>query len=450
MAPEGTLILPPAIIYGILLFGAVLALLKPYWALLLGVALPIGMSNPTLVFSRLPGLGAYFNTQDACLLICVASAITDGIQRRRRVTVPLVPAVMILILFVGYVNATLSYGQAYESLRALRWGVSVPLYYIIVANVVTSESRAKVLFCVLFVAAIAGAMQHVYDVFNRYDAMVGDEESLRTTAFQFAHTESWLVAGPMFVAGRLPYLWVQIGAGFLFLVELVLSQTRSIAIGATLAALVYYGWLVPGSFVEKLRRLRALVVIVFVGLMVVVPWSGLSGFVESYSGRIARTSVEDTSTRSRAVSIQVELENWLNGNVLLGQGLGYHYVQEFTRYKRNVTEDVAYGHIGYTTYLAQLGLLGFFVYGVWFPFTTIRMAKRVRANTKYSVLTRHLGGVGGALSLYCVFLFGLSGSFLSPEVLPGVLSGFFYAATRNEANPDKSKSVKNALLIRNA
>lgn len=421
MIPDNVELLPVPAMYGILAFGAVLSLLKPYWGVLFGILLSVGMNARTLVFSRLPGMGAYFNMADACAIVCLAGAAADCLARRQRLTVPKVPLAIIVVLLLGFSNTTIVFGYSYEALRAVRWAASIPLFYIIAANVVTSERRAKLLVLVAFVGAVAAELQHVYSVSVMLDPSLNNEETLRTTAYMFAHSECWLVAGPLFIAGKMRKPFVQLGAASLFLVGNTLHQTRSVAIAAGCALLVYYGWFLSGSLVGKVRRLVVVAVAVALGLLVAIPTMGLGGFADSYSERMSRVSSGDSSTRSREVAVDAEFSDWMDGNILVGRGLGYYFAPEIGSERSG--DDVAYAHVGYVTYLSQLGVVGLLVYGVWFPFSSIAMARRVRANPHLGPWSRHLAGLSGAVFLFCVFGFAMSGSFLTPDVLIGVLGG---------------------------
>jgi O-antigen ligase len=184
---------------------------------------------------------------------------------------------------------------------------------------------------------------------------------------------------------------------------------------------VYYGWFLAGSFIGRVRRLAVVVFAVAVGLLVAIPTMGMEGFADSYTERMSRVSGGDTSTRSREVAIEAELSDWMDGNVLVGRGLGYYFAPEIGAQRGG--GEVAYAHIGYVTYLSQLGVIGLAVFGFWFPLSSIALARRVRANAQLGPWSRHLASLSAAVFIFSVFVHAMSGSFLTPDVLIGVLGG---------------------------
>jgi hypothetical protein len=150
-------------------------------------------------------------------------------------------------------------------------------------------------------------------------------------------------------------------------------------------------------------------------------------------------STRDTlSTQSRQLAAEVEIDDWLSGNVFIGRGLGYCYTQEFgLRAQRG---EIAYGHVGYVTYLSQLGLLGFFVYGLWLPFATILPAQRFLRRSDSGPASRHLVSLAAAIYIYFIFLSALSGSLLQFEFMPGILAGVVAAFGSNPTSPKEPES----------
>lgn len=432
---ESVVRLSDSAIFAVLSVGGILALTRPYWAFLFAIFLFIAVDARTLVHSRLSGLGEYFNLSDGCILICVVAAVTDGISRRQALRVPMLPVAMVAVLLLGYANSIFQFGYSYDALRALRWGLNLPILYSVGASILISEQRARQLFVVLLCGAILAEIQHLQLVTANLDIVAGNERQLRLLAFYQAHSESWLIAGPFIFAGRIRRPWLQFAAATLFLVAHVTHQTRSVVIASAFAVLFYYGWLIPGRVAERIRRLRPLIIVLATGLLVAIPLAGLSGFVEGYSERMDQLSsdysdVDGTSGRSDA--LEIELQDWLDGNLLTGRGLGYMWSLHPTIGRTRI----AWGHIGYATYLSQLGLLGFLVYGIWFPLHTLLRTRRTLLVGPWGDTTRHLLGFAGAVILYMIFVSTISGSLLGTDGLPGLLAGLVTAAYSGRLDSD--------------
>ncbi len=423
------------VIYAALAVGTTLALFRPFWAILVCIATPLVLGMPTMVFSRLSQAGAYFNLYDTCLYICIFAALLDCSRNRRRVRFPLVAVALIGVLLVGYATALVSYGFFYDSLRGLRWAINVPILYIIAANVLTTERRVQQLLVMMFLATIGGEIQHSLAVLSVAPVAVEDAHQLRTIAFFGSHSEMWLIAGPLFVAGRMRHPALQVSAAILFFVGLVTAQVRSLAIAAACALPIYYGWFVHGSFRDRIRRAIPLILAAaaaFVALQVL----GLERAANAYSYRIEGISFNtsaDSSTLGRQLAINVEFDDWLRGNILVGRGLSY-----FVHEHRGGLDEAAFGHIGYVTYLSQLGLLGFFVYALLFPLHTLLGLKRIERSSQWKPETRYFACLGGALFTYFIFLFAMSGNLLGIEILAGLFAGLGTAAKLGQLQPDQS------------
>ncbi|HEY5956806.1 MAG TPA: hypothetical protein VIV60_09650, partial [Polyangiaceae bacterium] len=265
------------------------------------------------------------------------------------------------VLLLGFANSIFSFGYTHGALRGLRWGLNLPLLYIVARNLLNSEERVRQLFRVLIFGAAVAEFQHLFFVASNFDATSGNESQLRLIAFGAAHSEAWLVAGPFVSRGRIGRPLLQIGLGLLFLIANVSHQTRSLAMAACGAAILYYAWLVPGQIADKMRRFRVVIIVGVIGLFGIIPQLGYGGFVDAYSDRMEQLVSDRESNISREMAFNIELDDWLSGNLLIGRGLAYFFSEPP---RSGVGEEVAWGHMGYITYLSQLGLIGFVVYAI--------------------------------------------------------------------------------------
>ena len=100
---------------------------------------------------------------------------------------------------------------------------------------------------------------------------------------------------------------------------------------------------------------------------------------------------------------------WQEGNWLLGRGLGFHNGPSYD-------QGVPWGHNGYTSYLANLGFIGFVVYGLVVPGVIVRRAR---------ALIRSMEPTGrslGVLALATVGFCSIQSAFSS-----GLLAGHIYS-----------------------
>jgi len=225
------------------------------------------------------------------------------------------------------------------------------------------------------------------------------------------------------------FLW----AGFLLLATLFLNQTRSIwlgTLGAIPCLLVLFRTRHP---FQRIARFA-----VAAGILVVVSsWAVqrvMPGFspLEMATGRLAQLTPDNPKSRihtqTRVRAFNFEMDAWLNGTVLAGRGLWF--VQKM-RVSGDPEKDIAFAHLGYVTYLSQLGMMGFIIYAIYLPWGIIRGARQLwyYANEPH---VRYVALLGGASITFLSLMFAMSSQFLSPGFeAPGVLYGAIWSFNRS-------------------
>jgi hypothetical protein len=133
----------------------------------------------------------------------------------------------------------------------------------------------------------------------------------------------------------------------------------------------------------------------------------------------------DTDTRKRA--FEVEMDNWYHGTLVFGRGLRFFQTIENPE---DPQKHIGFGHLGYVTYLSQLGLIGLFVYGFYFPISVIQNGLWLWRFIDLPVL-RYVALLGVA-SITCLsIMFIMSAQFLSPGYFaPAVLYGSMWFLVR--------------------
>jgi hypothetical protein len=408
------------------LIGLVIVLFRPYWAFLFATFVAISLSNETLVFTRTEELGAYFNVFDVLLIISLLAFIMD---RKPRLVVPSPVIALFSVLSFGMLISALGLGFSLGVLKIYRYAVTLPLEFFLAANLVYDEERIRSLLLVLIAGAVVAEIQHLFLVF-RVSELTDRPGLLRTIKFYMAGSEFWLLAGPYISAGSIPHLFIQLGIGALFLAANLTQQTRSLALAFVMAMSAFYLWFTAGTNSYRWKRFKIILVVIGITIMVVIPSTLLKDLTYAYGNRLAKTITRENPTAglTRINAFKIEIHDWLSGNPLIlmfGNGLGYwttpHY--KLTLHRKDFREGIAWGHLGYISYLSQFGVMGFLIYGIWFPVAVLRRARRLVKLPALSPAVMHLALLTGACFILQPIMFLFSSSYLVRCFLPGLLAG---------------------------
>ena len=434
MTPE--LGYPAVLIVGVLTVGLPLAIVRPYFAFLFATLVLTAGNADLFNATRFMALGPYLNLGDVCLLVALAALMFDTFHRNKPLRLPNVVLLLLLVLSIAAWQSLWMLGWTYETARAFRWGVQFPLAFLLAANLVDTPLRAKQFLGALLAGVILAALQHLLFV-----SVVGSVRAVVMQEFHLVRSIAFLAGGmpvafvltwtvwkmPVSVRKQALYLMV----GTLLLVSILFTQTRSVWFAAVAA--------VPCLLVLFQKRTGVMITL-RLGVLVffVATATGLvSRFVapkldiyEVMIQRTVRTFQEDpreAQTSSRISQLTVEMDSWLQGTLILGRGL--YFFQTVDRGEG--PEKIAFGHLGYVTYLSQLGLLGLFIYGFYLPFSVVRDSRRMWRHGGLSVF-RYLGLLGAASIIYLSLQFLMSSSFLGITYFaPGTLYGAVWVLARS-------------------
>jgi len=413
----------------VLALGILLAFVRPYvgflFAVLLLTAGHVTMFNQT----RLAGLGPYLNLSDACVLVAVAALFLDRVAAKQPVRVPQIVPLMLLVVILGAVQSFWKLGWTYESMRALRWALEVPIALFLGANMVTSADRARKLVGILLAGALLAAIQHVVFVANIWRTRslnMQTYENMRTIGFWGG------CLAPAFllttVVWKLPSSWIRKGlwlaAGGLFLTTIFLNQTRSIWIGLTLAAVALAALFKKRHYMASVAKfvtfgLATIVLLIFACQQLVPGLNVASLFTDRMELLVSsKTARVHMGTRERALG--VEMSQWWDGTLVFGRGL--YFFQEIEN-SDDPAYKIAFGHLGYVTYLSQLGLIGVAVYGVCLPLGVIRRSRFLYFHSSQPAV-QYMALLAASSVLCLSFIFVMSSHFLALGYFaPGVLYG---------------------------
>lgn len=142
-------------------------------------------------------------------------------------------------------------------------------------------------------------------------------------------------------------------------------------------------------------------------------------------------------TRERA--FKVEMSSWLNGTLIFGRGL---YFYQTIRNPESHTERIAFGHLGYVTYLSQLGVVGLLAYGFYLPARVVRNGRWLWSHGDLPIL-RYMGLLGAASIILLSIMFLMSSHFLGLGYFaPGVLYGSMWSLVRIRKIATREDSVR--------
>jgi hypothetical protein len=406
----------------VLFVGLALLFFRPYWAFLFGLFVCTAASLNTGIM-RTEELGAYFNLADACVLVMIMACLCE---KKRALLIPAPAIILSAVLIMGLLNSLTYPGLAYYGLRAFRWGITLPLLIFLAANLVQDQHKVRSLLLTLVLAAICAEAQHLLIVLGAKNLLAENVGAVRTAQFYRSGSDLWLVAGFYLVGGVIPHPWVQTAIGALFLAGFISLQTRSIGLGLVGAWLVYYLWFLKGPHAFRWQRFKGLLPVFILGLIMLAVM-GISAVVKGYGTRYTETAETGEGTQARWNALHAEVHDWLQGNILIGRGLSYYAAGKF---RDSIgASGTAWGHLGYVTYLSQLGLIGFLVYGIWLPLVVVSKARRLLQQPHAPPEVVHLAALTGATFIYYPLVFLTSGSLLNIYYVPGILVGAVWGMT---------------------
>jgi hypothetical protein len=262
-------------------------------------------------------------------------------------------------------------------------------------------------------------------------------EDIRTGQFARSGSDLWLLAGFYVVGGVIPRRRLQTVIGALFMAGFLSMQTRSMGLGFLGALMVYYRWFLKGPQAFRWQRFKGLLPIVIAGVIILAVM-GLSAVITGFGERYVKTVESGKDNESRWNDLRVEMGDWLDGNPIIGRGLDYfESINKGPKSGRSLISKsgVAFGHLGYVTYLSQLGLIGLLAYGIWFPRAVVLRSRRLLQQPHAPPEVVHLAALTGAAFIYYPLMFLFSGSFLMVWYVTPILVGGVWGMTAFQFEP---------------
>jgi hypothetical protein len=411
MGPED-LGYPASVLAGVALAGSILLALRPHLLVPLVWAALLTVDNTAYTFTRV-GSGFFLvNLYDLLLVLGVLAGLRVREPSSHRALG--LPAALGGLLAVGLLLTALDRSVTYEDMRLVRFALVFVLA--LVVGILTGGARPVRLLLWILVGAVGfqSLRQCVYVVlFPDPQAAEGAWRTLRFLNAGLAYVPIAL----SLAAERLPP-WQRaalVVATVPAVVALVLTQTRSLWVPQAIVAAGLLLWRVPRG-----RNAVPVLVACVTAAAVIVGGRLFSGATDARIDLwvlFAEGRATDFSAGTgREAAIMAELAAWLEGNWLLGRGIGFQNGPGFD-------PTLAWGHNGYTGYLASLGLLGLVAYALLVPLAVVRPALALarRAVPAESLL----GAVTLSTVAFCSLQSLLSSGLLAGHVysLYGLLGG---------------------------
>jgi hypothetical protein len=405
---------PSFILYLILLIGIPLAIKRPFKAFIMIAFLFAAADAKAFTFTRTPFLGPYFNVNDACLLIALTAMLCYTSLRIKEIQFPNVTKWILLVLLIGFVQSWYVMGWTYEVLRALRWAVNLPVYFIIAATMVDKEEKIKPLLIALFLGSVVSTFEHFTFIRSRIDTYGEYITSFRSIAF--------LNPGVFFVIASIiwiPKLKTNIkiiltGASILFITSILLNQTRSIWFSTVVTLPVALMLFRPKNVHIKLITwpfiLTTLSIAILLSAELITPEVNLINMIIVRLQDLA----SEYHTFTRLLAFELEINAWLKGTLIFGRGLFF-----FSQYTH--LDYIAWGHLGHVSTLSQLGIIGLVVYSFYLPLTIIKASRKLWIQASGEV--KYFGLFAGGSIIWYWICFFMSNSFLSQHVITGIIFG---------------------------
>jgi hypothetical protein len=437
----------PVIILLVLGIGIPLAVLRPYYAFLFALLVVTAGNVARFNQTRMPGLGPVMNMSDSCLAVMLGAFFFDRIARKKPVHIPQVVGLLLLVTTIGALQSFWKLGWTYETFRAYRWALDLPVGFLLGANMVTTSQRTRRLILTLLVGSILSAGQHVLFAASLWHSMslsMDDYAQMRSISYG-GMAVAFLIATavwrfPRTVDRQAVYLII----GTIFLASIFLNQTRSVWVPmvATVPCLmVLFGGRYLVRQTARLGLMFCLVILVFaVAIQRAMPGISPGQLVAERFEVLASADPQlESHTGTRKRDFQVEMGEWWKGTLVFGRGLWFFQTIE------NPAQGpghIAFAHLGYITYTAQLGIIGLLVYGIWLPWSVLCSGRRLW-HRAVSPPARYLAVFGTGSIIYVSIEFMMSGSFLAAgSCVVGVVYGGMWALAHEVARNDCLAAVE--------
>lgn len=431
---------PTAVFYIVALIGFSLILIRPYWAFLFSLFCFSARNFHAAVFTRTALFGQYLNLNDLLLWIALFAMIFDLWRRKETLWMPKILFTVFIIVVIGSIQSLVKYGTEEFVLRSIWSSAVFPLSFLASVNTVKNNERSVLFFWVLFVGATLAAVQHmIFLIYRTMPEVYSSISEVRTISYIMSGGFFLLISslfhrkGSALISGRIFY-WI--GIAFIA-VSYVLSFARSMYIAGTLM-LIAIPLLIKGRFL--MTGLYKIAGVVLLSVLLVGVLFPNFDFKTLLNHRLESFIYKDTfeeSYESRAKGAATELELWLNGPIIVGEGASLP--PEFLFAGIEITG--ALYHVAYSTYLVHYGLVGLFVYGCLLPIISIVIARKTFFRY-FDDYRSNVALLAMACALFHVFTLPTSFNHMNlTSQVPGLIYGAVWGLSRNKIKNEIKEGV---------
>lgn len=371
------LVYPLIIFYLIGIIGIILVIFRPYWAFLFALFCLAARNFHAAVFTRIPIFGPYVNLNDLLLWIAIFAMFFELIRTKKMLWMPKILFAIFLLVFIGDVQSLFKYGTEEHVLRRI-WSTAIfPILFLVSANMVKNEERARFFYWALFLGAVFAAVQHMFFIMTAtFSEMSAGEAEIRTISYIMSGGY-FLIISSFFTQSdknlkRFKIIFYYIGIALIAL-SYILSLTRGFYV-IGLVSLIIMPFVIKEKHVLS-KGAYKLAVISIASLFLVnilLPNLDMKGILNKRFESFVYKGTFLKSYETRLIGQQTELELWMDGILIFGEGSSLPFEYEFS--ETEITG--ALYHVAYSTYLAHYGLIGLFIYGILLPIGTIFVARR--------------------------------------------------------------------------
>lgn len=427
---------PIFVFYTVALLGAVLIACRPFYAVLFGVFGIAAKNFHAAILTRTEYTGAFLNLGDLFLWIAFAGMFREALKLRR-MYFPMVIVAILVVLSIAVFQSFYKYGLDSYIMRSV-WYVAVfPLSFLLAANTINSEHRARLLLWALFMGALAATMQHMFFLMVSMFEGVRNPATLRTISYLGSGAGFLLVLSLVSTVNisRKAFTYIYYPALVLFFISILMHQTRQVYVVLALTIITLPLFL--GRVVGWRKLLVKLCVLVLLGIISFRVLYPDLDFEEIVGQRMATLTTEESvsqSYSSRWLGLNSEFQIWMESPLIIGTGVAYP--PELTEANRQgdgaqyFAEIGGLDHVAASSYLAHYGVLGLFVYLFLLPGATVLSARRY--------IYSGVGDYESKIAMLAVIvafadLYGAFGSALNTSVgahVPGLIYGAYWGLVK--------------------
>ena len=363
-----------------------------------------------------------FNLFDALSILLFLSIFKT---RYWKLNTPPIFWILIWTFLLGITQSLFRYQLENDLLRDIKNTIYFPMGLLIGFNWLLQSGKKAIspIFHILIISILFQSIRQIIFV----DSKIINESLIFNTDFGSVRTYQFLNSG-FFTFALVPLicgLTTEIKQKYLIfitagtaLIALILEQTRSfwiIIIAQSLYLLIH--WFKEEGKLSKNKYFKIGILIFSVFCFFYIENSYLIKGLNLKSVLFEGRTLNERSDNGRWEAILLECNAWLDGNLLFGNGFGY-YTEKY-----GSMDDVAWGHNGYASYLATMGLIGFFVIGVILPLKYFNISKYFESSADPSLRTFAVISI-----LYIIFivfqtLLSVSGIYRMSSLIPGIFLG---------------------------